>query len=179
MLPFTRKEMRFGVLGMDKRLSCVPWRMFAQGDEIYLGNYTTLALKGRFSIHRSGKWYATIGRFQQRLATGLTIEPNTWLHVLELSFFVDGQLPPDQVARFAGKRIALVQIPPDAKLVVNLWLGSKNSKAPPHIPTRMRGQLLWRYTLRSSGTVAATMRVLRRTPDDEATHHLRKTIGRR
>jgi hypothetical protein len=117
----------------------------------------------KISVHASGQIHMRFeGKDLQQLAPPLLLGNGQWLHAFELRFLLspDAYLPPPE--KLKSRRAFLIEVPPDAVLIMNLLVGQVGSSAAIDLPHELlpAAEPLWLATLKDQRPVVLTARVL-------------------
>jgi len=138
------------------------WKFWVSGSEVYAAT-RSLGSMAKISVHASGQIHMRFeGKDLQHLAPPLLLGNGQWLHAFELRFLLspDAYRPPPE--KLKNKRAFLIEVPPDAVLLMNLLVGQIGCSAATDLPHEFlpAAKPLWRATLRDQRPVVLTARVL-------------------
>ncbi|HEY4749699.1 MAG TPA: hypothetical protein VIH60_04865 [Steroidobacteraceae bacterium] len=161
-----RSSLRVGP-GRGKDLLTSLWRIWAQGNEVYLAN-RNLATRAHVSLHSTGKWFIDLGPKRIQFVPPMRLEGSNWLHAVEIAFLIgENVLPMPEMKEVKAARPALkVEVPPGHKLVLNILYGSEGVNHDTAVPQLIMGSVLLQLTLRDGIAVAVVARVLRLSDQD-------------
>jgi hypothetical protein len=159
------------------------WRIWTQGDEVYVSTRNASMMKVRASFHSSGKSFLWLNQQRLDLGPGMLLPSGNWIDALQIQFLTPTDaMPPKEFKRPKPSDKPLYLETPDGCTVfldVLFGLGSTTVSTPIDcMPDVTR--ILFTRTLRSGRAVVVTARLSDMTPGDyEHLERLRHGIGLR
>lgn len=156
----------------DGRLAASIWRVWAQGDEVYLAS-RSVARISKVSLHRTGAWFLDAGHERHQFARPIPLCDGRWLHALELKWLLD-KMPPVEVDEPPLKpkdAAVLLETPPGFACIVNVLFGAGSTTVDSALPTEMQGVRLQEVTLRSGTPLVVIGRVQAFSDQDRRALH--------
>jgi hypothetical protein len=118
----TRKSISIAPIRGGEQIAA-PWRIWMQGDELYLANRETIQ-SIKVSLHAHGNWHVDSGHYRHQLGPALPLSLPGWFLAVQLSFCVgDNTIKPANLTPFKKSSLAVfVDTPVDKKLLVDVLL---------------------------------------------------------
>lgn len=156
------------------------WKFWVSGSEVYATTRSSGAIR-KISVHESGQIHMRFeGKDLQQLAPPLLLGNGQWLHAFELRFLLSPDAYRPQTKNEKNKKMYLIEVPPDAVLIMNLIVGQVGCSAATDLPHELlpAARPLWRTTLKDQRPVVLTARVLKMDMQNrDALMHIRDEIN--
>jgi hypothetical protein len=136
------------------------WRIWAQGDELYLATRNT-GKEMKVSLHSSGRWAMEGWNYKFDFGPPTQLSVAGWVHAIRLNFLV-GNNPAEPINAHPIKKskpAILVETPVGHRLLLDVLLGPSGTTAESHLPAEMNGQRLLNLILRNGSQIVVVARV--------------------
>jgi hypothetical protein len=163
-------SLRIGPIRDGRPLASL-WRIWVQGDEVYIGNRNAEGM-AKISIHSSGKPFLSVGKNERfNFSQPMLFPDSPWRHIVELSFLIGDNILPlrDRKPLKPSKPALGIVTPAGHKLAANVLVGSPPLTHGSPMPVMMKGgTVVFQHTLRGGDLVSVVVRVQPMTDQDMA-----------
>jgi hypothetical protein len=167
--PAVKGSLRIGPIGQDRRPLASLWRIWAQGDEVYIANRNGAKLV-KISIHSSGKPFISVGKNDRwNFAQPMLLPDSAWQHIVEICFLIGEKILPlrDMKELKPSKPALGIVTPAGHKLAIYVLSGRPPLTHESPIPAVMHGgSIIFQHTLRGGDLLAVVARVLPMSDQD-------------